>query len=181
MNPVPPWSYDAPFITSMEHFESLPHDEIYAKAQQIDPAELAGGSMAWAEIAGTLSSEFPAACAMLDGLLGGGPNVPPAADPARRCAELIAAFAAEFADALASISARLAAIAAVGEAVKLAVVPPDDHGPTTITTSLLSGASLMDSQQTAETLRREAVLVMNMLYAPSYRPAGDRVPRFPSH
>lgn len=170
---------DPPYITSMEHFESLRHDEIYAKAQQIDPAALAMASATWMEIAGTITAGFPAATAILDGVLNDERWHGAAADAAAQSARSISASATEFAEAMASVSTRLAAVAAAGEAVKLAVVPPNDRGPVAIITSLLSGASLMDAQQMEEALRKEAVLVMNTVYAPCYRPAGEGVPGFP--
>jgi hypothetical protein len=173
---------DGPHITSMEHFESIPHAEIYTKAQQINPAEIASGSLAWAEIARTLATGFGDAAAILDASLArDDDNDDPAdLDPGQRCARRMAAAAAEFATAMESIAARLATIAASGEALKLAVVPPNDPMPVAITASLRSGAALMDSQQTDEALRREAVFAMNMVYAPCYRPAGVDLPRFPT-
>ncbi|MEV6255729.1 hypothetical protein AB0L97_20970, partial [Nocardia sp. NPDC051911] len=171
---------DPTYINSMEHFESMRHDEIYAKAQQIDPAQVLHASTIWLDAAGTLTTSFPLTHGGVDRVMDAADWKGAAADAAQACARSFAASADELAAVLGQVGARLGGVAAAAEAVKLAVVPPGASGPVGAIAQLLEAAHVIDAQMAQEALRQEAVLAMNMVYKPAYSTAGSAVPALPA-
>ncbi|MFC9438841.1 hypothetical protein [Nocardia sp. NPDC057030] len=171
---------DPDYISSMEHFESMRHEEIYAKAQQIDAAEVLRASVAWLEVAGTLSTSFPLTRGSVDRVMNSMEWKGAAADAAFASIRSFAASADELAAVLGQVGARLGGVAAAAEAVKIAVAPPGSSGPIGAVARLLEAAHVIDAKMAEEALRQEAVLAMNMVYKPAYGMAGKAVPALPS-
>ncbi|WP_433578615.1 hypothetical protein [Nocardia brasiliensis] len=170
---------DPDYISSMEHFESMRHEEIYAKAQQIDAAEVLRASVAWLEVAGTLSTSFPLTRTSTDRVMNSMEWQGAAADAAFASTRSFAASVDELAAIMGQVGARLGGVAAAAEAVKIAVAPPGGSGPIGAVAKLLEAAHVIDAQMAEEALRQEAVLAMNMVYKPAYSTAGKAVPALP--
>lgn len=115
---------DPDYISSMEHFESMRHEEIYAKTQQIDAAQILSASAAWLEVAGTLATSFPLTRASSDRVMNSMEWEGATADAAYASARSYAESVDELAAIMGQVGARLGGVAAAAEAVKIAVVPP---------------------------------------------------------
>ncbi|WP_415842937.1 hypothetical protein, partial [Nocardia ninae] len=170
---------DPDYISSMEHFESMRHEEIYAKTQQIDAAEILRASVAWLEAAGTVSTSFPLTRGSVDRVMNSMEWKGAAADAAYASIRSFAASADELAAVMGQVGARLGGVAAAAEAVKIAVAPPGSSGPIGAVARLLEAAHVIDAKMAEEALRQEAVLAMNMVYKPAYGMAGKAVPALP--
>ncbi|GAB2675425.1 hypothetical protein [Nocardia goodfellowii] len=170
---------DPNYITSMEHFESMTHDQIYAGTQQIDAAEILRASVTWLEAAGTLATSFPLTRASTDRVMNAMAWEGAAADAAYASTRSFAASVDELSAIMGQVGARLGGLAAAAEAVKLAVVPPGSSGPVGAIARLLEAANVISAQMAQEALRQEAVLAMNMIYKPAYSLAGSGVPALP--
>ncbi|MEV6275017.1 hypothetical protein [Nocardia sp. NPDC051832] len=170
---------DPNYITSMEHFESMTHEQIYAGTQQIDAAEILRASVTWLEAAGTLATSFPLTRASTDRVMNSMAWEGAAADAAYASTRSFAASVDELSAIMGRVGARLGGLAAAAEAVKLAVVPPGSSGPVGAIAKLLEAANVISAQMAQEALRQEAVLAMNMIYKPAYGLAGSGVPALP--
>ncbi|WP_156674680.1 hypothetical protein [Nocardia terpenica] len=177
--PQPPHRTDPEYISAIEHFESMPHEQIYAGTQRIDAGEILQTSLVWLEAAGTLATSMPitrdTAGRVMDSVRWTGV----AADAASACTRSFAESVDELAAVLGEVGARLGALAAAAEAVKVAVVPSGDSGPVGTVARLLEAAHVIGAQQAQEALRQEAVLAMNMIYKPAYSAAGSGIPALP--
>ncbi|MEV6137802.1 hypothetical protein AB0L63_17395 [Nocardia sp. NPDC051990] len=171
--------FDPDYINSMEHFESMKHEEIYAKTQQIDAARILNASVTWLEVAGTLASSFPLTRAGSDRVMNSIAWEGAAAEAAYASARSYADSVDELAAIMGQVGARLSAVAAAAETVKIAVVPPGNSGPIGTIARLLEAANVINAQMAEEALRQEAVLAMNMIYKPAYHMAGTAVPALP--
>ncbi|WP_194819066.1 hypothetical protein [Nocardia sp. XZ_19_385] len=170
---------DPNYITSMEHFESMTHEQIYAGTQQINAAEILRASVTWLEAAGTLATSFPLTRASTDRVMNSMAWEGAAADAAYASTRSFAASVDELSAIMGQVGALLGGLAAAAEAVKLAVVPPGDTGPVGAIAKLLEAANVISAQMAQEALRQEAVLAMNMIYKPAYGLAGNGVPALP--
>ncbi|WP_036530178.1 hypothetical protein, partial [Nocardia sp. CNY236] len=171
---------DPVYINSMEHFESMRHEEIYTKAQQIDAASILHASTTWLEVAGALTTSFPLTRDAVDRVMNSMDWQGATAEAAMASARSFAASVDELASVLGQVGARLGGVAAAAEAVKLAVVPPGDSGPVGTIARALEAAGVIDAHMAQEALRHEAILVMNMVYKPAYSAAGSGVPALPA-
>lgn len=179
MSAAQPRRSDPEYISAMEHFESMPPQEIYAKAQQIDAAQILQASTVWLESAAAIAGSMPITGNSSDQVMNSAGWEGAAADAARAGARSLAAALDELAEVMAEVGGRLGAVAAAAEAVKLAVAPPGEAGPIGAIARVLEGARVIDAQQVQETLRQEAVMAMNMIYKPAYSVAGTGVPALP--
>ncbi|MCP2292852.1 hypothetical protein [Nocardia amikacinitolerans] len=170
---------DPTYISSMEHFESMPHEEIYAKTQQIDAGEILRASVTWLEVAAALAASMPLSRGGADRVMNGMEWEGAAANAAYASTRSFAASVDELSAVMGQVGARLGGVAAAAEAVKLAVVPPGSSGPIGAIAQLLEAANVIDAQMAQEALRQEAVLAMNMVYKPAYSMAGNGVPALP--
>ncbi|MEU2254150.1 hypothetical protein [Nocardia xishanensis] len=170
---------DPTYINSMEHFESMPHEEIYAKTQQIDAGEILRASVTWLEVAAALATSMPLTRGGADRVMNGMEWEGAAANAAYASTRSFAASVDELSAVMGQVGARLGGVAAAAEAVKLAVVPPGSSGPIGAIAQLLEAANVIDAQMAQEALRQEAVLAMNMVYKPAYTMAGNGVPALP--
>ncbi|MEU0504082.1 hypothetical protein [Nocardia sp. NPDC005998] len=171
---------DPDYISSMEHFESMKHEEIYAKTQQIDAAQILNASVTWLEVAGTLASSFPLTRASSDRVMNTMAWEGAAAEAAYASARSYADSVDELAAIMGQVGTRLGAVAAAAEAVKIAVVPPGNSGPIGTIARLLEAVNVINAQMADEALRQEAVLAMNMIYKPAYQMAGTAIPALPA-
>ncbi|MFD4428054.1 hypothetical protein [Nocardia sp. NPDC058497] len=171
---------DPTYIGAMEHFESMPHEQIYARTQQIDAAAVLGASMAWLESAAALTTSLALTRSNAERVIEETGWEGAAADAAFASTRSFAAALDELAGVFGEVGARLGGVAAAAEAVKLAVVAPGGSGPIGTIARLLEAAHVIDAQMAAESLRQEAVLAMNMIYKPAYTLAGTGVPALPA-
>lgn len=171
---------DPNYISAMEHFESMRHEDIYTATQQIDAVEILRASGAWLSAAAGLRTSFPLTRDSADRVMNATGWEGEAAEAAYASTRSFADSVNELADVLAQVGARLGAVAAAAEAVKLAVVPPGSSGPVGTIARLLEAANVIDAQMAQEALRQEAVLTMNMVYKPAYTAAGTGVPALPA-
>ncbi|WP_280317159.1 hypothetical protein [Nocardia wallacei] len=170
---------DPDYISAMEHFESLTHEQIHAGTQRIDAGEILQASLVWLEAAGTLTTSMPLTRNEVDRAMNGAAWQGAAADAADACTRGLAESVEELAAIMGEVGARLGALAAAAEAVKLAVVPPGSSGPIGTIARILEAAHVLDAQLAQEALRQEALLAMNMIYKPAYTAAGTAVPALP--
>ncbi|WP_024803265.1 hypothetical protein [Nocardia sp. BMG51109] len=177
--PPPPRPTDPEYISAMEHFESMPHEQIYAGTQQIDAGEILQASSAWLEAAAALATTMPLAHGSVDHAMFDGHWEGAAAEAAEACARGLTRSVEELAAVLGEVGARLGALAAAAEAVKLAVVPPGNSGPIGDIARLLESAHVIDARIAQEALHQEALLAMNMIYKPAYQAAGSGIPAVP--
>ncbi|WP_067890811.1 hypothetical protein [Nocardia vaccinii] len=170
---------DPEYISAMEHFESVPHERIYAGTQQIDAGEIARASLVWLNGAATINTAMPITRSTTDGVMNSTGWEGAAADAAYASTRSFAESLDELAEVMAEVGARLGAVAAAAEAVKLAVAPPGGSGPVGAVARALEAAHVIDAALAQETLRQEAVLAMNMIYKPAYSGAGTGIPALP--
>ncbi|MQY26515.1 hypothetical protein [Nocardia aurantia] len=170
---------DPEYISAMEHFEGIPHEQIYAGTQQIDAARIVAAAQVWVEAAGTVSTSMPLTRTTADDLINAAGWEGAAAEAAYAGTRGFAASVDELATVLGEVGARLGAVAAAAEAVKLAVAPPGDSGPIGAIARALEATGVINARMAQETIRQEAVLAMNMIYKPAYSAAGSHVPALP--
>lgn len=170
---------DPDYISAMEHFEAMRHEDIYQATQQIDAGEILRLSGTWLHAAATLQSVFPVTRANTNLVINEAEWEGEAADAALACARSFSESIEELAGVVGQVGARLGAVAAAAEAVKIAVVPPGNTGPVGALARLLEAAKVIDADITQEVLRQEAILTMNMVYKPAYSAAGSGVPALP--
>ncbi|MGW6332853.1 hypothetical protein [Nocardia rhamnosiphila] len=170
---------DPDYISAMEHFEAMRHEDIYRATQQIDAGEILRTSGTWMHAATTLQTSLPLTRAGADRVMNAMEWDGEAADAAFASTRSFADSVEELAGVLGQVGLRLGAVAAAAEAVKIAVVPPGDSGPVGALARLLEAAKVIDAQMVQEVLRQEAILTMNMVYKPAYLAAGTAVPALP--
>ncbi|MFI9535094.1 hypothetical protein ACIG56_17825 [Nocardia fusca] len=170
---------DPDYISAMEHFEAMRHEDIYRATQQIDAGEILRISGTWMHAATTLQTSLPLTRAGADRVMNAMEWDGEAADAAFASTRSFADSVEELAGVLGQVGLRLGAVAAAAEAVKIAVVPPGDSGPVGALARLLEAARVIDAQMVQEVLRQEAILTMNMVYKPAYLAAGTAVPALP--
>lgn len=170
---------DPDYISAMEHFEAMRHEDIYRATQQIDAGEILRISGTWMHAATTLQTSLPLTRAGADRVMNAMEWDGEAADAAFAGTRSFADSVEELAGVLGQVGLRLGAVAAAAETVKIAVVPPGDSGPVGALARLLEAAKVIDAQMVQEVLRQEAILTMNMVYKPAYLAAGTAVPALP--
>ncbi|MFI1461097.1 WXG100 family type VII secretion target [Nocardia carnea] len=170
---------DPDYISAMEHFEAMRHEDIYQATQQIDAGEILRLSGTWMNAAATLQSTFPVTRANANLVMNEAEWEGEAADAALACTRSFSESIEELAGVVGQVGLRLGAVAAAAEAVKIAVVPPGNTGPVGALARLLEAAKVIDADMVQEVLRQEAILTMNMVYKPAYTTAGSGVPALP--
>ncbi|MBF6162471.1 hypothetical protein IU438_11705 [Nocardia cyriacigeorgica] len=177
----------------MEHFEGIPHEEIYANAQTMAPGNIHTYGDRFLSIATSLSgSLFGAHLAINRALSDGfdGQFATAALDAAKRFYDQ----ATDVHDVIFAVGHRIKAAAYGAEVVKSSVPPPPSASdttpapagtPTTAVQSspvtlvdLLDPSGASSSGTAKEEQRQVAVGVMNTVYKPTYQPSGEGVPTF---
>ncbi|MFI6775718.1 hypothetical protein [Nocardia sp. NPDC050412] len=185
---------DPAYITRMEQFEGITHEEIYTHAQQMSPGIMHHQADTWISIATALSGGlFGANLAIQKALASGIEGA--MADAALAAAQTFYRQASDVEQVINACGHRVKGVASAAEVVKMTVPPPSAaQGSRGSATSLdpaqviisAVGAGLVgdgDSQEVAyqrgtEALYRTAIDTMNNNYKPSYGPAGSGVPTF---
>lgn len=171
-------SQDPSYITRMEHFEGIPHQEIYDHVRAMKVDVIADMGAKWRKIANNLSAKILGSRLALHRALseGFGGEFAQAAETG---ANTFFDGAENLQHAVSTVGYRIGAVAGAAEAVKLSVPPPPKDAPTQ---GLLPGAesptAVADNMRQQEEQRQVAIGVMNSVYKPNYQPAGDGVPTF---
>ncbi|GAA5042911.1 hypothetical protein [Nocardia callitridis] len=185
---------DPNYITRMEHFEGIAHEEIYQHAQDMKPELMTVAADTWVNISANLSGGLIGAHlsiqkALADGVEGR------MADAAVAAAQSFYNQASEVERVILAVGHRMRGVAHAAEVVKMSVPPPAGplNGPGSpdriqgvqlVFAAREAGlASSADSdevsyQRGVEALHRTAIDTMNNAYKPSYGPAGTGVPTF---
>ncbi|MFX0580413.1 hypothetical protein [Nocardia nepalensis] len=185
---------DPAYITRLEQFEGITHEEIYTHAQQMSPGIMHQQADTWISIATALSGGlFGANLAIQKALASGIEGA--MADAALNAAQTFYRQASEVEQVINACGHRIKGVASAAEVVKMTVPPPSAAQGSRGSASSLDpaqviisavGAGLVgagDSQEVAyqrgiEALHRTAIDTMNNNYKPSYGPAGSGVPTF---
>ncbi|PPJ22893.1 hypothetical protein C5F51_30395, partial [Nocardia nova] len=170
---------DPQYISAMEHFESMTHEQIHTGTEKIEAGEILQASLIWLEAAATLTGSMPATRSQAERIMDHAGWQGPAAEAAAASAHSFAASVDELAAVFGEVGARLGAVAGAAEAVKMAVPPPGDSGPVGAIARVLEAAHVIDARIAQEVMRQEAILTMNMIYKPAYSAAGTAVPALP--
>ncbi|PSR61746.1 hypothetical protein C8258_26140, partial [Nocardia sp. MDA0666] len=170
---------DPQYVSAMEHFESMTHEQIHTGTEKIEAGEILQASLIWLEAAATLTGSMPATRSQVERIMDHAGWQGPAAEAAAASAHSFAASVDELAAVFGEVGARLGAVAGAAEAVKLAVPPPGDSGPVGAIARVLEAAHVLDARIAEEVMRQEAILAMNMIYKPAYSAAGTAVPALP--
>ncbi|OQS17167.1 hypothetical protein B0T36_00680 [Nocardia donostiensis] len=179
---------DPSYIKRMEHFEGIPHQEIYDDAQDMKPGAMHSVGDVLVAISNSLSGGLLGAHlainrALSDGLEG--EFATGAAEAAKRFYDQ----ATDVQEVIHSVGRRIKAAAYGAEVVKNSVPPPPTGtastdlppnfavlGNTTLTVASPSDTSALERAK--EEQRQVAIGVMNTVYKPTYQPAGEGVPTF---
>lgn len=187
-------SQDPSYITRMEHFEGIRHHEIYEHAQAIKVGAITSMGETWRKIANGLSAKILGSRLALHRVLSEGFGGE-FAEAAETAANTFFGGADDLQRAVSAVGYRVGAVAGAAEAVKLSVPPPPNKAPQSGAgpmegaaddaaqiAGLFPGAespsAVADQMRQKEEQRQVAIGVMNSVYKPNYRPAGDGVPTF---
>lgn len=178
---------DPAYITAMEAFEGLAHDNIYSGVQQMQPGVMQQLGDKWVamaiEISGAatgLTMQTMSASADLEGAM---------ADAAAAAGKRFLTEIADIHEVISTVGHRVKAVAFGAEVVRKTVPAPLTGIPTTATDTPLppaiavladaaSPGAASSVEQQKEELRLQAVAAMNSGYKPTFRPAGENVPTF---
>lgn len=179
---------DPAYITNMEAFENVSHEEMYNAAQQMQPGVMQQFGDKWVEMSAAISGavtglmiQTSRASSSLEGAM---------AMAGEAAGKRFVTEASDFSTVLSAVGHRVKAAAYGSEAVKGSVPPPvtstagvtsGDQSIPPVLAVLVDGAAPATAADTArqkEELRQQAIAVMNTTYKPTYQPAGDNVPTF---
>ncbi|WP_280437846.1 hypothetical protein [Nocardia carnea] len=185
---------DPAYITQMELFEGLEHEEIYAKVSEMTPGVMHGVADAYKSIANSLGGALFGSLLSIqrelsDGMAG------EFADAANQASRTFFDQATDVQEVINAVGMRIHAAAYGAEVVKKSVPPPPTPGAapggTAVTTTVNDPAQVAQTVVNAtdpatqaafdaykEDQRLAAVEVMNTAYKPTYQPAGEGVPTF---
>lgn len=178
---------DPAYITQMEAFEGVPHAEIHANAQAMMPGNMHHVADEWVDIGQGLDTRILALFIKINKTIADGIEGK-TADAASAAAKKFIDQATDVREVVESVGRRIKAAAYAAETVKRSVPPVPTRvagAPVegaTIGTVPLSGLPVPTDDATFQALLDEehqtAVTVMNTIYKPAYKPAGDDVPTF---
>lgn len=178
---------DPAYISAMEAFEGLTHDDIYSDVQQMQPGVMQQLGDKWVamaiEISGAatgLTMQTMSASADLEGAM---------ADAAASAGKRFLTEIADVHEVISTVGHRVKAVAFGAEVVRKTVPAPVVGIPATATDSPLPPAiavladaatpgATSSTEQQKEELRLQAVAAMNSGYKPTFQPAGENVPTF---
>lgn len=182
-------SQDPPYITSMEHFEGLSHEEIHAHVEAMKVGAMTELGKEWVGIADaigakSLGSRLAMHRALSDGF--GGEFASAAETAADRFFDGIE----NLQRVVRTVGYRIESVAHGADVVKKSVPPPPARAVATdglsddaeqVVQIVVGAASPSDSaafERQKEEARQVAIGVMNSVYKPTYQPAGEGVPTF---
>ncbi len=179
---------DPAYITNMEAFENVSHEDMYNAAQQMQPGVMQQFGDKWVEMSTAMSGavtglmiQTSRASSSLQGAM---------ATAAEAAGKRFITEASDLSTVLSAVGHRVKAAAYGSEAVKGSVPPPvtstggatsGDQAIPPVLAVLVDGATPVTAADTArekEERRQQAIAVMNTTYKPTYQPAGDNVPTF---
>ncbi|MEU1983473.1 hypothetical protein [Nocardia sp. NPDC019395] len=184
---------DPAYITQMELFEGLSHEEIYAKVSEMTPGIMHSVADAYQSVANSLGGALFGSFLSIQRELSDGMDGQ-FADAANQASRAFFDQATDVQEVINAVGMRIHAAAYGAEVVKKSVPPPPTQAPggnTAVTTGVVdpmkvaevvvgatdpAAAAAFDTYK--EDQRLAAVEVMNMAYKPTYQPAGDGVPTF---
>lgn len=185
---------DPSYITRMELFEGLSHEEIHAKVEDMLPGIMHAAADSYQTIANSLGGALFGSLVSIqrelsDGMAG------EFADAANQASRTFFDQATDVQEVINAVGMRIHAAAYGAEVVKKSVPPPPTPGATPGGTAVTT--TVNDPAQVAQTVvnatdpaaqaafdaykedqRLAAVEVMNTAYKPTYQPAGEGVPTF---
>ncbi|WP_157181824.1 hypothetical protein [Nocardia testacea] len=184
---------DPSYITRMEQFEGMSHEEIFTKVDAMKPGLMHEIASAYESIANALSGALLGAHLSLQRELSEGMSGQ-FADAAAQATKKFHDQANDVQEVIRAVGFRVDAAAYGAEVVRKSVPPPPTQAPGTNPTL---ATSVVDPAQVAQTVvgatdpaaaaaldrykeeqRLVAVEAMNMAYKPTYQSAGDGVPTF---
>ncbi|MBF6350628.1 hypothetical protein IU448_16625 [Nocardia flavorosea] len=185
---------DPAYITRMELFEGLSHEEIHSKVQDMFPGVMHSVADIYQSIANSLGGALFGSLISIQRELSEG-MAGEFADAANRASRTFFDQATDVQEVLNAVGMRIHAAAYGAEVVKKSVPPPPTQGAapggTAVTTSVNDPAQIAQTVVGAadpaaqaafdaykEDQRLAAVEVMNTAYKPTYQPAGEGVPTF---
>lgn len=184
---------DPAYITSMEQFEGLSHEEIYTKVGEMAPGVMHTYADTYKSIADSLGGGLFGSLLSIQRELSDGMDGQ-FADAANQAARSFFDQATDVQEVFRAVGMRVKAAAYGAEVVKKSVPPPPTQATpngTAVTTSMNDPAQIAQAVVNAadpaaqaafdaykEDQRMVAVEVMNMAYKPTYQPAGEGVPTF---
>lgn len=187
---------DPSYITAMEQFEGLSHQEIYEKVGKMRPGVMRQFSDTYEEVAIALSGGLFGAHLAIQRELSDGMDGQ-FADAANQAARKFYDQSTDVQEVIRSVGLRIKAAAYGAEVVRKSVPPPPTQLPGIPGTDPAITTSVNDPAQIAQTVvgatdpvaaaaldrfkeeqRLVAVEAMNLAYKPTYQPAGEGVPTF---
>ncbi|MFD4352170.1 WXG100 family type VII secretion target [Nocardia sp. NPDC058518] len=170
---------DADYVSVVEVFDNLSHDEIHSAVRQLDPAALTGAAQTFLATATGLGDGIEIAhgeirAAIADGWRGA------AAQQASDAVRDFEHTGRRIADVLTAVGVRLSQAGDAAESIRTAIAEPAGTQPD-------PAAALLDSEQAAnnatitreaENARLDAVQAMETIYAGAFLPTGSGVPAF---
>lgn len=178
---------DPDYISRLEHFGALTHEEIFRCVQEMEPGAMHGYSDTWVSIANCLSGAVVGLHVVVQSVLAEGlrGRIAAAADSAAR---QFVQQATDIEEVIRGSGHRIMAAAYGAEAVKRSVPPPpiaesgSVHDSTAAFLSALTGAPApSDAHEFAafkEEQYRIALAALDANYVTTYPPAGSGVPSF---
>ncbi|MFF2083622.1 hypothetical protein ACFVVM_07585 [Nocardia sp. NPDC058176] len=170
---------DPAYIQMMEEFASMPHADLYAKAQQMQPGVLSQVAERWETISTSLTANMIGLNAKVNGTIARGwegQTGEAILAATRAMTELLS----EVQNVAQGVGYRVHAVAHGAEVVKAQIQPP----PTSSTGPLIPGAEnpidAIDAAKAASDAWQAAIWTMRNNYVPTYEPAGQDVPVFPT-
>lgn len=186
---------DPAYITRMELFEGLSHEEIHAKVEDMLPGVMHAAADNYQSIANSLGGALFGSLMSIQRELSDGMEGEFAA-AANQASRTFFDQATDVQEVINSVAMRIHAAAYGAEVVKKSVPPPPTQGPApggnpAVATEVVDPAKIAEAVVSAtdpaaaaafdtykEGQRLVAVEVMNMAYKPTYQPAGEGVPTF---
>lgn len=184
---------DPAYITRMELFEGLSHEEIFAKVDEMKPGLMHSVGDEYRSIANSLGGGLVGSLLSIQRELSDGMDGQ-FADAANQAARSFFDQATDVQEVINSVGMRIKAAAYGADVVKKSVPPVPTQGPagsTAVTTSVVDPSKVAETVVGAadpaaaaafaaykEDQRLVAVGVMNAAYKPTYQPAGEGVPAF---
>ncbi|WP_280315062.1 hypothetical protein [Nocardia wallacei] len=181
---------DPAYIADIEHWEKVPHAEIYKQVQAMDPVSMHEKAGVWSDISAGVSGglfglHLSIQKALSEGLAG------KAGDAGQLAARKFIDQATDVQEVIKAVSVRLNSVAYGAEALKRLVPPPVTTTPESTTAVQSSVAALYPALTGGATpgatigvgvseddQYRLAITAMQQNYDPIYRPAGENVPTF---
>lgn len=169
---------DASYVQTREAFESMSHQEIYSKSQDMKPANIHQASKALQDIGAMVQQigiwpHAQAVTRLRDAWTG------TAANAAQDAIEKLGSATMAGSDIINAVGLRLDAVAYGAEALKPAIPPPTGSvNPALLPGALLNPGAAVEQSKQQEADRQQAIAAMNAIYKPTFWPAGEGVPTY---